>query len=1193
MDTSERALRNVRKLKAKLADVDELVTMYESLQGRERVLEQSALQERVAKEAALAQVTASRGSSQRMEELQAALDAQKAARVAIEHKLTAAEHKATAAERKASAAEQKAAAAASRGSNQRMEELQAALDAQKAARVAIEHKLAAAEHNASAAEQRASAAEQKAAAAEQRAVAAEQRAVTAERSALATEGTVGAAEQRATAAEHEAEAARQRAAVAEQEVVTLSEQQQQQARNVVAPPQTRRSGRQQPLSKPVPCTQCETLEQRAREAEQHAQEGERRAKDEEQRAKEAEQRAREAEQCAKEAEQHAQEAERRAKHEEQRAKEAEQRAREAVAAAADAKALLAQATKAPALVDAAVQVTLQGAAESAPVAVPGRSNLGVDARAAVLAGAAYVGGGVNTINAAGIDALDGGWHGTGCSAAGPVAVDGGGGGGGGGSMRGLKRAGAPAQGASSPEGACSRPTVSSGPPAKRACTDASDAGGATSSLATSRSDAPPPPVSCLSSGECATHESDDDAFEDCSVSAPLERAHSGAAGATAHRDGSLRVAGGGGGAASGGGGAASGGGGAASGGGATASGGGGAASGGASGRQGLYAAAVAGLQTGALRAVPRAAGTAAAGASLGGPQPAGVLPAGAAQIARAGSVSEVMQFLEGEMVRWAYSPCVLRHTTLRHPPLGVTIELPGCVAMALELLRDLLCERGDGFLEEWLCRVAVRIVGTGRAQPLSPYALQRAVLQCHLFGRCCRARAEEKRLRMLCFDLARYRRALEPVLVAALCCSWPAALYALHWEPHAEDDSAGPTPTATANDATPGAMVGTPLARPLARAGGPLMAVLALRIRGLLKAPECTGIQRSLLERAAWLLGQQGGNGWSALMWSPSGGGGGGGGAAHSPGAIHSPDAAPGAPLLSARCNDGDDYDDRLVIQCIRGALPTQDAPEADEGAAHPLYSPAAMPPPPSDRRRSMAAQPSTASSPPSGGVSGGGWPATCRASGGDGGDARGATQQRARGSTTQATLQRASAAQEAVANAVTSPHARHVTARRVVVPPPSAPECCAALELIACFRGWPWCLERLISAQLMPHLKVGGGRSALLRLLGRLGALAPSADEDGARWLRAQLCEFASAERFGKAEQTAAVTALLELMPSRITCASPTGDLATVRATGEWRTRHSAVWRSVPPALRDRYHEAARQVDAIELAMTDGNHAP
>ena len=102
---------------------------------------------------------------------------------------------------------------------------------------------------------------------------------------------------------------------------------------------------------------------------------------------------------------------------------------------------------------------------------------------------------------------------------------------------------------------------------------------------------------------------------------------------------------------------------------------------------------------------------------------------------------------------------------------------------------------------------------------------------------------------------------------------------------------------------------------------------------------------------------------------------------------------------------------------------------------------------------------------------------------------------------------QSAESATAAAVAAALGPSATVAPRRPSARPPPSAFECSTALVLIAVSRGWEWTTGGLIRARLLPLLsRHSAGRSALLRLLGRLVALAPGLDDAEARATREQL---------------------------------------------------------------------------------------
>ena len=151
-------------------------------------------------------------------------------------------------------------------------------------------------------------------------------------------------------------------------------------------------------------------------------------------------------------------------------------------------------------------------------------------------------------------------------------------------------------------------------------------------------------------------------------------------------------------------------------------------------------------------------------------------------------------------------------------------------------------------------------------------------------ARCCRTLDDgSNRVRLLCYDLARFRAYMEPALLAALACSWPSPLLTEGWEPDPNDDDVNGTPSfgngtvgGSICDEHGGGRVldeavsplpaellpAAALAPAFARPGGATLAVLDLRCQRLLASTRI-GLERSLHERACALLAQHGGRGWS------------------------------------------------------------------------------------------------------------------------------------------------------------------------------------------------------------------------------------------------------------------------------------------------------------------------------------------
>ena len=223
--------------------------------------------------------------------------------------------------------------------------------------------------------------------------------------------------------------------------------------------------------------------------------------------------------------------------------------------------------------------------------------------------------------------------------------------------------------------------------------------------------------------------------------------------------------------------------------------------------------------------------------------------------------------------------------------------------------------------------------------------------------------------------------------------------------------------------------------------------------------------------------------------------------------------------------------------------------------------SPPSLPIPPSPR---PPAQSSAESGDIGGGSAGGSRAAAGRARGGRG------RQPRSHRSPVEAT---ASALASAIGGGAPS------TPRRPR-PPPSAFECCLALELIAAGKEWQWTVSTLIGEKLAPWLSEGGGRSALLRLLGRLGSLTPSAKDAGALGLRAQLVHLLRQPHFGPAEKASAVSSLLEML--RAAGGRAYEEREALQLIDRWHRDEPASWGTIPLPLRDWYHDATASGDEI-----------
>lgn len=140
-------------------------------------------------------------------------------------------------------------------------------------------------------------------------------------------------------------------------------------------------------------------------------------------------------------------------------------------------------------------------------------------------------------------------------------------------------------------------------------------------------------------------------------------------------------------------------------------------------------------------------------------------------------------FLEEELAEWVFSACILHPkewASMANVPLcgtsTVVLSLPPAAEAPLEALESAIGAKGVSWGESLLRALALRLISQGREAPLLPAPLQRLVLLAHVFGRCCRLLEQPIRVRVLAFELARHRRVLEPVLIAALVSAWPAPL---------------------------------------------------------------------------------------------------------------------------------------------------------------------------------------------------------------------------------------------------------------------------------------------------------------------------------------------------------------------------------------------------------------------------------
>ena len=485
-----------------------------------------------------------------------------------------------------------------------------------------------------------------------------------------------------------------------------------------------------------------------------------------------------------------------------------------------------------------------------------------------------------------------------------------------------------------------------------------------------------------------------------------------------------------------------------------------------------------------------------AGISSNNLSAAGLLPDSVITTARRGSVTLMLRMLEGELMRWLFSACALRTADAATPLTSVVIQPSGVGAASIEVLQKLLGERGDDWMREWLSGLARAIVGTDRCLPLAPPSLQRAVLACHLFASCCRERGDTKRVRVLCFDLARYRRCDEAALLAALCSAWPQALHSKGCD---EMPNLEMPILEMPNLEVPNLDERATMAWQL-QPGAPLIAVLALRLRRQLEAT--SGERRALLERARTVLIRYGGRAWTG-EWDGDG------------------DASRRRPTdaIESQLIDESQLIEVLIHSLLRPGAVTGAVTSAVTGARPP------------EVQRSLAANGRTSA---------------------------------------------------ATSVPGTTPQSRQPT----TLPMASAVEGCVALELLAAGCAWSWTVNTLIRGMLLPLLapEQGAHVAALLRLLGRLGQLAPSMEDPGVSWVRRQLCAVlgvdapTTAPRFSPAEEACAVAALLELVPPGTPVHEARGAMQAIEL---WLSSQPKSWeQAVPATLRDRYYEYAREVD-------------
>ena len=507
------------------------------------------------------------------------------------------------------------------------------------------------------------------------------------------------------------------------------------------------------------------------------------------------------------------------------------------------------------------------------------------------------------------------------------------------------------------------------------------------------------------------------------------------------------------------------------------------------------------------------------------------LPPSALDVSRRGSTAQVLRFIEGELSRWVYPPDALRVPDAVSTSGRVPIELSDGAAAALDELAAILTSRGTEWIGEMVQCLATSIVGAGRRSRtgMASHALHRAVMQCHLFGRCCRAISAAappsqgpgaatqysgpsgpSAMNELCRDLARSSFVLEAPLYGALCLAWPEAMHLPAWQPQGKG---GKKIDASA--------LGGP--------GAPVFSVLAVLLERTIVEVQSEG-ERRALERARDLLLEHGGAGWGGGEAAPAAG-------------------AAGAARLER-------LERSLIEHLVSMVLPTEaEEEEASRWANRGRKAAAAAPAEPTDDAAATVAALELA-------VSGSNPHRAARA--------------------------HILAARERPETTPPPPKRQAVRAHPAALEASHGLELVASAkgwkwtsnDLIA---------RLLLPGLASPR----GGLETALRLLGRLGQIGQEeCDDDALRWLRQQLAEALGQEeavQFSTAEQAAAASSLIQLLPTAEAAGGEGGEAggeahvqarreeaqAALRAITMWRRGHAAGWRAVPAELQDKFHAA------------------
>ena len=612
-----------------------------------------------------------------------------------------------------------------------------------------------------------------------------------------------------------------------------------------------------------------------------------------------------------------------------------------------------------------------------------------------------------------------------------------------------------------------------------------------------------------------------------------------------------------------------------------------------------------------------------------------MVPPKVVRVACAGSVADVVRLLDGPFLDWLCPTSVHADAADGVHPLAwasaTAMELSGAAEVAVDALVELVFERGREFVDGWLEALGAAIVRGGGGGGGGGWcgdddegggaSLQRAVVLCHIFARTCRkiapqhygASGDPRRVRMIAFQLARGAHGApwrQPVLLAALCCAWPEAFDAPRWDhrpalrssaPPCSRAAAGTGGASRAEDggaAAAAAALPPELAPALAKPGAALVAALDLIARRALASTDgplpgrccsararCSqrtaataGRRRRLLRRQSWpkrqrrlrLLQCLSMARWLQRRWA----------APAAPRDNSNLEAAPprslalasaaaipradAVPTGHAPSGLDDGREDALVLQLLRGGVAAA-AAAAAAATAPPVAVAAAVAAaaarPGARRARSLGRMRNGSARPPH----------------------RPPRLWRRRPPPRRTSPRRTRSPRRRPRRS--RPSSARRRARVCVVVDPIVWDCAYALELLAARRSWRWTATDLLRKRLVPMLDAweprggatpaGGGRWAALRLLGKLGTLAPSAADEDAVWLQGKLRHYMGCDRLDASEQACAVSAHHELLPAAVGSGSdaPSAELADAyRAVGAWINAKPDMIAHVPDNLRAKF---------------------